>query len=72
MTVLLVETVVSEASLHVKQPQTWLTYRRCGKAPVHGDCHLAVGGDTMSDFGSENGSGDTRSGGVRRGDRVLT
>jgi len=28
----LVKTVVSEASLHVKQPQTRLTYRRCDKA----------------------------------------
>ena len=32
----MVETVVSEASLHVKQPQTRLTYRRCGSAEAHG------------------------------------
>jgi hypothetical protein len=32
----LVETVVSEASSHVKVPQTRLTYRRCGKAHAHG------------------------------------
>jgi hypothetical protein len=38
----LVETVVSEASLHVKQPQTRLTYRRCGKAHVHGGNVQAV------------------------------
>jgi len=31
----LVETVVSEASLHVKQPQTRLTYRRCGIRKEH-------------------------------------
>jgi transposase len=33
----LVKTVVSEASLHVKQPQTRLTYRRCGKSKDHRD-----------------------------------
>jgi transposase len=33
----LVETVVSEASLHVKQLQTRLTYRRCGKSKDHRD-----------------------------------
>jgi DDE superfamily endonuclease len=38
----LVETVVSEASLHVKQPQTRLTYRRCGKAHAHGGNIQAV------------------------------
>ncbi len=30
----MVETVVSEASLHVKQPQTRLTYRRCDLATI--------------------------------------
>lgn len=38
----MVETVVSEASLHVKQPQTPLTYRRCGKAHTHGGNVQAV------------------------------
>jgi DDE superfamily endonuclease len=38
----LVETVVSEASLHVKQPQTPLTYRRWGKAHCHGGNVQAV------------------------------
>jgi transposase len=33
----LVETVVSEASSHVKVPQTRLTYRRCGKSKDHRD-----------------------------------
>jgi DDE superfamily endonuclease len=38
----LVETVVSEASLHVKQPQIPLTYRCCGKAHAHGGNIQAV------------------------------
>ena len=38
----MVETVVSEASLHVKQPQTRLTYRRWGKAHAHGGNVQAV------------------------------
>jgi hypothetical protein len=38
----LVETVVSEASLHVKQLQTRLTYWRCGKAHAHGGNIQAV------------------------------
>jgi hypothetical protein len=38
----LVETVVSEASSHVKPPQTRLTYRRCGKAHTHGGNVQAV------------------------------
>jgi DDE superfamily endonuclease len=38
----LVETVVSEASSHVKVPPTRLTYRRCGKAHTHGGNIQAV------------------------------
>jgi DDE superfamily endonuclease len=38
----LVQTVVSEASSHVKIPQTRLTYRRCGKAHRHGGNIQAV------------------------------
>jgi hypothetical protein len=38
----LVETVVSEASSHVKHLQTRLTYRRCGKAHCHGGNIQAV------------------------------
>ena len=38
----MVETVVSEASSHVKVPQTRLTYRRCGKAHTHGGNIQAV------------------------------
>src|SRR5262249_53346267 len=42
-TILLVETVVSEASSHVKVPQTRLTYRRCAKAHAHGSLPSAGG-----------------------------